>query len=41
VGVDGSENSEKALDNALEITGKFSASVPMLNVFQKETKEKN
>ena len=34
VGVDGSENSEKALDKALEIAGKFSASVLILNVFQ-------
>jgi nucleotide-binding universal stress UspA family protein len=34
VGVDGSENSEKALDYALEIADKFSASVLMLNVFQ-------
>ena len=34
VGVDGSENSEKALDYALEIAEKFSASVLILNVFQ-------
>jgi nucleotide-binding universal stress UspA family protein len=34
VGVDGSENSEKALDYALELAGKFSASVHILNVFQ-------
>ena len=34
VGVDGSENSEKALDNALEIAEKFGASVLILNVFQ-------
>ncbi|MGO8805985.1 MAG: universal stress protein [Candidatus Bathyarchaeia archaeon] len=34
VGVDGSENSEKALDRALEIADKFSASVLILNVFQ-------
>ena len=34
VGVDGSENSEKALDYALEIADKFSASVLILNVFQ-------
>ena len=34
VGVDGSENSEKALDKALEIADKFSASVLILNVFQ-------
>jgi nucleotide-binding universal stress UspA family protein len=34
VGVDGSENSEKALDCALEIADKFSASVLILNVFQ-------
>ncbi len=34
VGVDGSENSEKALDKALEIAEKFSASVLLLNVFQ-------
>jgi nucleotide-binding universal stress UspA family protein len=34
VGVDGSENSEKALDYALEIARKFSASVLILNVFQ-------
>jgi nucleotide-binding universal stress UspA family protein len=34
VGVDGSENSEKALDYALEIADKFSASVHILNVFQ-------
>ena len=34
VGVDGSENSEKALDYALEIAEKFSASVHILNVFQ-------
>ena len=34
MGVDGSENSEKALDKALEIADKFSASVVLLNVFQ-------
>jgi nucleotide-binding universal stress UspA family protein len=34
VGVDGSENSEKALDYALEIAEKFSAVVQILNVFQ-------
>ncbi len=34
VGVDGSENSEKALDYALEVADKFSASVLVLNVFQ-------
>jgi len=34
VGVDGSENSEKALDYALEIAEKFSAAVQILNVFQ-------
>jgi nucleotide-binding universal stress UspA family protein len=34
VGVDSSENSEKALDYALEIADKFSASVLILNVFQ-------
>jgi nucleotide-binding universal stress UspA family protein len=34
VGVDGSENSEKALDYALEVAEKFSASVLILNVFQ-------
>jgi nucleotide-binding universal stress UspA family protein len=34
VGVDGSENSEKALDYALEIADKFSAYVLILNVFQ-------
>ena len=34
VGVDGSENSEKALETALEIADKFSASVLILNVFQ-------
>ena len=34
VGVDGSENSEKALTYALEIAEKFSASVLILNVFQ-------
>ena len=34
VGVDGSKNSEKALDYALEIADKFSASVLILNVFQ-------
>ena len=33
-GVDGSENSEKALDYALEIANKFSASILILNVFQ-------
>ena len=34
VGVDGSENSEKALDYALEIADKFSASILILNAFQ-------
>jgi nucleotide-binding universal stress UspA family protein len=34
VGVDGSKNSEKALDYALDIADKFSASVLILNVFQ-------
>jgi nucleotide-binding universal stress UspA family protein len=34
VGVDGSEHSEKALDYALEVADKFSASVLILNVFQ-------
>jgi nucleotide-binding universal stress UspA family protein len=34
VGVDGSENSEKALNSALEVAEKFSASVLILNVFQ-------
>jgi nucleotide-binding universal stress UspA family protein len=34
VGVDGSENSEKALDYALEIADKFSASILVVNVFQ-------
>ena len=34
VGVDGSENSKKALDYTLEIADKFSASVLILNVFQ-------
>ena len=34
VGVDGSENSEKALDYALEVADKFSSSVHILNVFQ-------
>lgn len=34
VGVDNSENSEKALDYALEVAEKFSASVLILNVFQ-------
>jgi nucleotide-binding universal stress UspA family protein len=34
VGVDGSKTSEKALDNALEIAEKFSASILILNVFQ-------
>jgi nucleotide-binding universal stress UspA family protein len=34
VGVDNSEYSEKALDYALEIADKFSASVLLLNVFQ-------
>jgi nucleotide-binding universal stress UspA family protein len=34
VGIDGSENSEKALDEALEIADKFDASVLILNVFQ-------
>ena len=34
MGVDGSENSKKALDYALEIADKFSASVLIINVFQ-------
>jgi nucleotide-binding universal stress UspA family protein len=34
VGVDGSKKSEKALDYALEIAEKFSASILILNVFQ-------
>jgi nucleotide-binding universal stress UspA family protein len=34
VGVDGSKNSEKALDNALDLAEKFSASILILNVFQ-------
>jgi nucleotide-binding universal stress UspA family protein len=34
VGVDGSKNSEKALDYALELAEKFSASILILNVFQ-------
>ena len=34
VGVDGSKNSEKALDYALEVADKFSASILILNVFQ-------
>ena len=34
VGVDGSKNLEKALDYALEIAEKFSASILILNVFQ-------
>jgi nucleotide-binding universal stress UspA family protein len=34
VGVDGSENSKKALDKAVEIADKFDASVLILNVFQ-------
>jgi nucleotide-binding universal stress UspA family protein len=34
VGVDGSKNSKKALDYALEIADQFSASVLILNVFQ-------
>ena len=34
VGVDGSENSEKALNYALEVAEKFSASVFVINVFQ-------
>ena len=34
VGVDGSKNSEKALDYALEVAEKFSASILILNVFQ-------
>jgi nucleotide-binding universal stress UspA family protein len=33
VGVDGSKNSEKALDYALELAEKFSASILILNVF--------
>jgi len=34
VGVDGSKNSTKALDYALEMAEKFSASILILNVFQ-------
>ena len=34
MGVDGSKNSEKTLDYALEIADKFSASILILNVFQ-------
>jgi nucleotide-binding universal stress UspA family protein len=34
VGIDGSKNSEKTLDYALEIAEKFSASILILNVFQ-------
>jgi nucleotide-binding universal stress UspA family protein len=34
VGADGSENSEKALNYALEVADKFSASILILNVFQ-------
>ena len=34
VGVDGSEKSEKAMNYALEVAEKFSASVLILNVFQ-------
>jgi nucleotide-binding universal stress UspA family protein len=34
VGVDGSKNSEKALDNALDLAETFSASILILNVFQ-------
>ena len=34
VGMDGSENSAKALDYALEVADKFSASILILNVFQ-------
>ncbi len=34
VGVDGSKNSEKTLEYALEIADKFSASILILNVFQ-------
>ncbi len=34
MGIDGSKNSEKALDTALEIAEKFSSSVVLLNVFQ-------
>jgi nucleotide-binding universal stress UspA family protein len=34
VGVDGSKNSQRALDYALEIAEKFSASILILNVFQ-------
>jgi nucleotide-binding universal stress UspA family protein len=34
VGIDGSEKSQKALDYALEIAEKFSASIQILNVFQ-------
>jgi nucleotide-binding universal stress UspA family protein len=34
VGVDGSKNSEKALDSALDLAEKFSTSILILNVFQ-------
>jgi nucleotide-binding universal stress UspA family protein len=34
VGVDGSENSEKAMDYALEVADKFSASMLIINVFR-------
>ncbi len=34
MGIDGSEKSQKALDYALEIAEKFSASLHILNVFQ-------
>jgi nucleotide-binding universal stress UspA family protein len=34
VGVDGSKNSEKALDSALDLAETFSASILILNVFQ-------
>ncbi len=34
VGIDSSEKSKKILDYALEIAGKFSASIHILNVFQ-------
>ncbi len=34
VGIDGSKNSEKTLDYALDIADKFSASILILNVFQ-------
>ena len=34
VGIDGSETSQKAVDYALEIAEKFSASIHLLNVFQ-------